>query len=287
MYTTIMKDSEVGDEWIKQICAANPPQFVTSAQDGKQTQAILTGPVRLAFCDALLTPKAKMTQPQGATEIVKIYSCVALFPPIVDLSIFHAEWHRIAQQDFPNTWNGSMFAGLDPAMRAQAEKAQFAGFTPGGYFMTLSSNYKPPVVDARMNPIVNENQVHAGVWAIISVNAYASGKNQIKKGPRFGLQTVMIIAEDKNLEGAPPDPRTMFAGAKITPPAGSVSAAFNQAPQMQGMHPPQFGQASIGQIYGAPPAPQQQYAPPAPQAPAYDPDAAALAAMMGTPYPQQ
>jgi Protein of unknown function (DUF2815) len=270
MQTSIVKDSEIGDAWIQQACQANPPQFV-QGNAGHFT----SGPVRLAFTQSLFTPELKPSKPGEQPR--SAYSCAILFPPIADLSLFNNEWNRVAQSDFANTWNGAMFAGLDPPFRAQVEKLQYSGYTPGGMYINVSSNYKPPIVDARMNPIVDPAQVYAGCWAIVCLNTYASGKTQAKKGPRFGLQTIMKIADDKSLEGAGPDPKAMFAGAKITPPSGPVSQQFGQQPVQNFGVPPtqQFGQAAIAQVYGAPPVQQRPY----------DPEAAALAAMMGQPYP--
>lgn len=156
-----------------------------------------------------------------------------------------------------------MWAGLDAAYRDQGEKAQFSGFTPGAKFINVSSKYKPVIVDARMNPIVDEKQIYAGCWVIVAVNTYASGIGTPRKGPRFGLQTIMKIADDKSLEGAAPDPRAMFAGAKITPPAGPVAQQFGQQPMPQPGQ--QFGHAAVQQVYGGipqAPAMQQPYAPP-------------------------
>lgn len=279
-HTTIVKDSEVGDAWIQQMMAANPPGFVIDPTTGQPNGNITTGLVRVAFCDSLFVAKPQMrTNPQAQQgEPTLKHSCAFLFPPGVNMSVFQQEWDRIAATDFRECWNGAMWAGIDPPFRQQAEKVQFQGFTPGGYFMNCSSKYKPPIVDARMNPIVDQTKVYAGVWAIAAVNAYASGKGTPKKGPRFGLQTIMIVADDKNLEGGAADPRAMFAGAKVTPPAAPVAAAFGAgaplapppAPSLYGSMPQHPG------THSAPPPMAPQYAAPAyGQAPYPPPPAAA------------
>jgi hypothetical protein len=99
-------------------------------------------------------------------------------------------------------------------------------------FATVGSNFKVPVVDHLQNPIVDKGKVHAGVWAICSLNAYTSGKGTPNHGPRLGLQSVMIVADDTNLGGAGADPRTQFKGVNVKPPAVAPSAAFGQ-PQAQ------------------------------------------------------
>lgn len=239
--TTLVRDSEIGDAWIKQACEMNPVQFV-QGQPGN----ILTGPVRLAFVDNLFEAGLKMkTDPNSKTG----YQCAILFPPTADLTIFFQEYERVAKADFAQHWNGQTWAGLEPCIRNQGEKAhQFSGYTPNCGFFNASSNYKPAVVDTRMNPIVDRNQVYAGCWAIVVVNCYAAGKNKPKKGPRFGLQTVMKFADDKNLGGAAPDPRTMYGSVKVIAPSGPVAGAFGQQP------PPaqQFGQSAVQQFYNPP-----------------------------------
>lgn len=276
-HTTIMKDSEIGDAWIQQMCAANPPGFVIDPATGQPNGNITTGPVRLAFCESLFVPSSGMkgkggAQVQQSANPRLTYGCAILFPPIVDLSIFQQEWTRVAQSDWPSAWNGYQWSGLDPAFRQQAEKAQHQGFTPGGYFMNVSTMYKPPIVDARFNPIVDPKQVYAGCWAILAVNTYASGKGTPRQGPRFGIQTIMKVADDKSLEGGAADPRQQFAGAKVTPPTAPVAAGFG-AQQVPGM-PPAMPGAPPASVYGGMPqhpgahAPPPPYVPPAP-APGY------------------
>lgn len=254
--TTMMKDSDIGDAWIMECYRQNPPQFVVDPKTGQPTTNILTGPVRLAFTDALFEAQKKMKNDPDS----KIgFYCAILFPPITDMGIFAYEYDRVAKAEFANHWNGQGWGGLDPYARNQAEKAhQYAGYTPNCMFMNISSGYKPAIVDSRMNPIVDKTQVYAGCWAIVSVSCYASGKSTPRKGPRFGLQTIMKIADDTNLGGAAPDPRAMFGNVKVQPPTGAVAAGFG-APPANG---PQFGPGAVAQIQTPP---QQQWQPTAPQ----------------------
>jgi hypothetical protein len=103
------------------------------------------------------------------------------------------------------------------------------------------------VVDRNNNGIIDPSRVYPGVWAIVAVNPYASGKNFARKGPRFGLQAIQLIADDTNLAGSPPDPKTLFAGVNITPPVTAPAAGFGAAPPQI---PGQGGQqAGIAQFY--------------------------------------
>ncbi len=271
MTTTIMKDSKVGDAWIQEMCRLNPVSRVRGA-DGQLNGNITTGPVRLSFTDALFVAKPKMKNAPPGSPVG--YGCTLLLTPITDQTIFWEEYNRICQAEFQQFWNGQYYA-VDNPIRNCGEKPQFAGYTPGCFFTNVSSNFKPPIVDHMGNPIVDPNRVYPGVWAIVAVNAYASGKGQPKKGPRFGLQTIMIVGDDTNLGGAAPDPRAMFAGVNVRPPAVQPGQHFGQQQQGQppGMPPGMPPQGGVGTFYppsGPPPA-QQGYAPPQGQPPGFPP----------------
>lgn len=251
--TTICKDSQIGDAWIQQAYASNPVQFVVDIKTGQPTGDILTGPVRLAFCDSLFVAKPKMsTDPTSKLA----FMTTLLWPVVADVTILMNEYYRIAGEKFANHWNGQAYVGIDEAIKDQGDKFQMSGYTPGSKYTTVSSQFKPPIVDSRMNPIVDQSQIYAGCWCIASVNVYASGIGTPRKGPRFGLQTLMKIADDTNLGGAAKDPRAQFASAKVIPPSGPVAAAFGAAPPPGGQ--PQFGPAAVAQIQ----TPQQQWSPP-------------------------
>lgn len=229
MTTTVMRDSMVGDSWIREMCALNPVQRVLDDK-GQATGNLLTGPVRLAFCDSLFEAKPQMrTDPNSK----KTHSAAILFTPFTDLTIFWEEYYKICASDFAQYYNPTyqMYSGLENPIFDAGTKLQYGGFTPGCMAMNSSSQYKPPLVDMRNNPIVDPNKVYPGVWAICSVAGYASGKNFPKKGPRFGLQSIMIIGDDKPLAGGAVDPRTQFKTANVKPPVGIPAGAFGQPVQ--------------------------------------------------------
>lgn len=277
MSTTIMRDSSIGDDWIKRACDMNPSQPVLDPTTGQPTGNILTGPVRLAFCD-LFKPGKPMNQGEEGK-----YGTQILFPPYTDFSHLYNAYYEVAGRVFPDYYDrqSGQYHGIHSPFRDQAEKTKLGGYTPGLVFMTVTSRYKPPVVDLRMNPIVDENRVYPGVWAIISVNAYDFGKNppQPKRGVNFGLQSVMIIADDDKFGGGAPDPKAQFGGVNVQPPQGQPGAAFGlpgggapAAPMLPGqapayrqptMAPPGTPAAPAAPAYQAPPA-----APAAPAAPA-------------------
>jgi len=235
MLTTVMRDSQVGDAWIKEMCEANPVQWVRTDK-GEQTANLLSGPVRLSFCDALMEAKPQMRSDPNSK---KAFGTTMLFTPFTDFTLFWQEYYRIAAAEFASHYNAekNQYYGLDNPFYDQGGKAKFQGYTPGLMAMCTTSQFKPSVVDTRNNPVSPE-KVYPGVWAIIALNPYASGKQAPRKGPRFGLQAVVIIGDDKPLSGGGIDPRQAFAGVKVKPPVVVPQAAFGQ-PQL----PPQAGNA--------------------------------------------
>jgi len=264
--STCIRDSIVGDAWIQEMCRINPVQRVIG-EDGKPTGAILTGPVRLAFV-ALLQPEKKMKKdPNSATG----FFTTLLWTPYSDLSIFWEEYYRVCAADFAQFYNATTQQYyVDNPIFDQGSKANYSGYTPGCWATNVSSQFKPPVVDMRGNPITDQSKVYPGVWAVVAVNAYASGKNSPRKGPRFGLSTVMIVGDDTPLAGGAADPRTTFKGVQVKPSAVAPTAAFAQAgatPPMGGPGAPYYPPSGIA----APPGFAPGAAPPPGQVAAYVP----------------
>lgn len=226
-----MKDSQVGDDWIKEACQRNPVQRVIDPKTGQPNGNILTGPVRLAFCDTLFTPKAAQA---GGKEK---FGTMALYTPYTDFTILYEEYYKVLGATFPEYYvpdaaGGGAYHGLDSPFHDQAAKIKFGGFTPGLTYINHTSNYMPQVVDPQGNIVTDRAKAYAGAWAILAINAYPYGKNppQPRKGVAFGLQQVMVIGDDTKLAGGAPDPRVTFAQVNVKPPVVAPAAAFGQAP---------------------------------------------------------
>jgi hypothetical protein len=164
---------------------------------------------------------------------------------------------------FPDFYNPHMngYAGLENPFHDCATKAhKFQGYTPGLTFINHTSKFKPGIVDAMKNPVVDPSKVYPGVWAILVVNAYGYGKSppQPKKGVSFGLQAVMIIGDDQNLAGGGIDPREAFKGVNVKPPMVNPAT-------LAGMVPP--GQAPVGPPVTPGRAMPGPFAPPGPPNP--------------------
>lgn len=226
-----IRDSKIDPKWIEENMRLNPPSVMENGN-------LFSGPVRLAFVNLL---KPGKPNDQGKSN----YSTSLLFPPGTDLRVFQEAWFKMAREKFPQNFDANgQPVGLHSPFHDQAEKAigskPYAGYTPGAIYFDSGSQYKPPVVDLQQNPITDENRVYPGVWAFVVVNPY-SYKNK-KTGVGFGLQGVMIAADDARLGGGGIDPKQAFGHVKITA-TSNVAAKFAGVPMGQGAGPQ--GAASI------------------------------------------
>lgn len=246
MTTTLVRDSIVGDAWITQTANNVPIQKVIDSK-GNETGDILTGPVRLAFDTLFELPQPTATVPNPK------YGSALLFTPLANLELLRQVYNSLCQKDFPDQYdaNTQSYPKVHSPFRNQDEKVKFNGFTPGCFFISCSSKYKPPVVDLHKNPILDSSKVYPGVWAICAINAY-SYNSPHKKGIGFGLQSVMIIADDTKFGGTAPDPNETFAATR-----GAIQAPAISATQVGGMpNPP------VGGTHAAPPPPSAAHAMP-------------------------
>lgn len=64
----------------------------------------------------------------------------------------------------------------------------------GHWFMNVrsSAQYKPGVVDKDLDPVIDESQVYGGVYARVSMTAFAFN-TQGNKGISFGLNSVQVL----------------------------------------------------------------------------------------------
>lgn len=67
-------------------------------------------------------------------------------------------------------------------------------------FVNAKSNTRPGIVDKNRVPIVDEEEVYSGVWAIVSVSFFAYDKNG-NKGVACGLNNIMKFKDDERFGG--------------------------------------------------------------------------------------
>ena len=280
---SLMKNSRLGDDWIARAVANNPFQK-------RPDRSFLTCPVRLAFVH-LVKPNPNAKNDDGTPKATPSYEVTALLPPGAQQQLDTIVWpdlYALLRQSFPQNFNaqGQPFGLHCPPWRDQGEKQQYAGYTPGLPFIRMTTQYKPQIVDPATNPIVDENRVYAGVWAILAFNLFEFGKSppRPKKGYSCGLQGVMLVADDEKLAGGAPDPKAQFAGVQVDAKFDAAAAFGAMPPPGAAMPPPSSIMPPPTSV--APPPPPGAVRPVMPPPPGYAAPAAPppvddLAAMLG------
>ena len=218
-----MNDSTLDPKFLAELIRANPPCE-------RPNGIIFTGPVRLSFPNIFRPGKPSQPGAEGK------FGAALMFPLGADMSLFQRIWITKAREAFPRNWDGQGNpVGLHSPFHDQREKAfgpkPMPGYTPGAIVFNVSSKFQPQVVDQQMNPITDESRVYPGVWAYAGLNTYKYGPPQPKSGIGFGLQTLMIIADDLKLAGGGAgNPAADFAGVTITAQS-NIAARFDGAPQ--------------------------------------------------------
>lgn len=95
-------------------------------------------------------------------------------------------------------WQGKKPNNLALPLRDGAEKEDEV--YQGCWFLNAKCKTRPGVVDADMNPIMDEEEVYSGMWAYVSVTFYPYSVNG-NKGIACGLNNVKKFKDDERLGG--------------------------------------------------------------------------------------
>lgn len=194
------KTTNMSPEWVQSLLTAYP---CTKLESGN----IRTCIARLSF------PHLFKPQPPMEAGGKEKFTATLLFPVGADLSVLKQAAAECAIEKWPNAGKPGG-PTLHTPFRKQDEKVQFAGYEVGGFFIVASGERKPPVVDAKTLPIVEEKSVYPGMWVMATLRAFAFDA-KMKKGVSFGLQSIMKIADDVELGGGGSDPTKDFAGVAV------------------------------------------------------------------------
>lgn len=102
------------------------------------------------------------------------------------------------KQAIVNKWGGKEPKKLDMPLRDGDEKDDEN--YEGHLFVNAKSNTRPGIVDRKKVPIVDEEEVYSGVWAIVSVTFFGYDKNG-NKGVACGLNNIMKFKDDEHFGG--------------------------------------------------------------------------------------
>ncbi len=68
------------------------------------------------------------------------------------------------------------------------------------FYLNAKSNTRPGIIDRKKVPIVDEEEIYSGVWAVMSVTFYGYDVNG-NKGIACGLNNIMKFKDDDHLGG--------------------------------------------------------------------------------------
>lgn len=187
-------------DWVENAMKLNPCRMLESGN-------ILTCPVRLSF------PYLFEKQPPMDTNGKAKHAVTLLFPFGADLAVLRKEAARVAVDKWPQAGKEGG-PKLHSPFRDQAEKTNYEGYIAGAIFITASADRQPPVVNTSSIPVIDQTKIYPGVWGLVSIRAFTFDQ-KVKRGVSFGLQAVMLFADDKNLGGGAVDINKEFSGVKI------------------------------------------------------------------------
>lgn len=117
-------------------------------------------------------------------------------------------------------------------------------FTP-----SAKTDYPPQVVDAGVNPVINQSEIYSGIYGRVNVSffPYAFGG---KKGIGCGLNSVQKLEDGEPLGGSAPTAAQAFGAPQPATPA--YGAAIPATPGAYGYTPSQPYGSVAQQPYAAP-----------------------------------
>ena len=141
----------------------------------------------------------KPSKPKGApAEQEPKYSVTLLFSPGEDLS----KLKKACEAACKEKWGDDIPTNLNTPFRDQGEK-DFDGYEKGAIFINCNSKQKPGVVNASVEPIIDDSEIYAGCYGRATVRAYAYGGKgtTFKPGVALGLQNFQKTADGDSLAG--------------------------------------------------------------------------------------
>lgn len=124
------------------------------------------------------------------------YELTLLFPPGTDLTELKNAARSIAKEK----WGDRLPRGLRNPFRDAAEKEGIDGYEPGWIFVAFRTTRRPGVVDAKVQPIIDDEEFYPGCWARVTCSPYAYNRKG-NAGVAFGLNNVQKMKEDESFQG--------------------------------------------------------------------------------------
>lgn len=208
---------------------------------------VTTGKARLSYVH-LYKPYAYM---QGQEEK---FSCTILIPKsdVETKARIDAAIEAAKQKGIVDKWNGICPPILATPVHdgdgvRPSDGTPFGPECKGHWVFTANAkaDRPPEIVDANMNPIINQSEIYSGIYARVNVNffPYAFGG---KKGIGCGLGPVQKLSDGEALGGSAPTAAQAFGSQPAPKPTTQQNAQTQWGAQ------PQYGQPAVNPITGLP-----------------------------------
>lgn len=184
---------------------------------------VTTGKARLSY--------VHLFKPYAATPGQEEKFSVTVLVPKSDVSTMNrinAAIEAAKQRGTAEKWNGVCPPVVSTPVHdgdgvRPSDGMPFGAECKGHWVFTASAkaDYPPEVVDANMNPIINQSEIYSGIYARVNVNffPYSFGG---KKGIGCGLGPVMKLEDGESLGGSAPTAAQAF---------GAMPQPVNPTPQ--------------------------------------------------------
>lgn len=214
------------------------------------SEMIVTGKVRFSFVN-VFTPRANQEGQEPK------YSVTLLIPKtdVDTLNRLRAGMQQAINEGLSKVFGGQMPANPSyPIYDGDGLRPTGEAFGPeckGHYVITASSKQQPQVVDANVQPVLNQSDIYSGCYGRASVRFFAYNKAG-RKGVGCGLGNIQKL-EDGEALGGRTTAADDFGGARPTMPIGQYTAPG-------AIHPPVPTQPMQQQVPTQPiTAPMAQY----------------------------
>lgn len=159
----------------------------------KDTKVVF-GPVRLSY-----THLFSKYAPDGDTTNGK-YMTNVIIPKEEKETIkaINAAIEAAKKAAIASKWGGNEPKKLDLPLRDGDDKEDEV--YEGAYYINAKSSTRPGIVDKHKSPIVDEDEIYSGVWAIVSVTFYGYDVSG-NRGIACGLNNVMKFKDGERLGG--------------------------------------------------------------------------------------
>ena len=105
-----------------------------------------------------------------------------------------------AKEEGKGKWNGKIPGNLKTPLRdGDVDRPDDEAYA-GCYFLNANSKTKPGIVDADVQPILDQSEVYSGCYARLTLNFYAYNSNG-NKGVAAGLGNIQKLADGESLGG--------------------------------------------------------------------------------------